>query len=119
MQLIWGPLCIATVVSIVRDSPMRHPLQVVVCVGHLYGAALYLASSVSEMYLRGVSHSRPEFLYFWVYFVGLNLPWAIVPSGMLPRCLLGVGIRGRSRCTNSPQCSLPAASRPCTRPWRS
>jgi cholestenol delta-isomerase len=81
--LIWGPLCIATVVSIVRDSPMRHPLQVIVCVGHLYGVALYFSSCFAEMYLRGVSHSRPEFLYFWVYFVGFNLPWAVIPSVLL------------------------------------
>jgi hypothetical protein len=52
-----------------------------VCVGHLYGVALYYISSFAEFYLKGTSHSRPEFQYFWVYFVGFNLPWVVVPLG--------------------------------------
>ncbi|KAL5888741.1 hypothetical protein ACKVWC_003999 [Pyricularia oryzae] len=50
---------------------------------HLYGVVLYYATSFADMEIKGVAHSRPEFLYFWVYFVGMNLPWAIVPSAIL------------------------------------
>jgi hypothetical protein len=28
--------------------------------------------------------SRPEPLYFWVYFVGFNIPWFVVPIGKIP-----------------------------------
>ncbi|KAI2630877.1 EBP-domain-containing protein [Hypoxylon sp. NC1633] len=80
---IWGPLCFANAVSIVRRSPARHVLQVIVCMAHLYGVALYYSTSLCESYFTGRSHSRPEFLYFWVYYVGFNLPWAIVPAFLL------------------------------------
>ncbi|ROT35929.1 hypothetical protein SODALDRAFT_328313 [Sodiomyces alkalinus F11] len=32
--------------------------------------------------MHGTVHSRPEFLYFWVYYVGFNAPWVVVPMGM-------------------------------------
>jgi hypothetical protein len=35
------------------------------------------------MQFHGTSYSRPEFLYFWVYYVGFNAPWAIVPLGII------------------------------------
>lgn len=50
------------------------------CMAHLYGVALYYATSLVEMHFSGLSHSRPEFMYFWVYYVGFNLPWAIIPA---------------------------------------
>ncbi|KAI1450738.1 EBP-domain-containing protein [Annulohypoxylon stygium] len=81
--LIWGPLCFANAVSIVRGSPYRHALRIIVCMGHMYGVALYYSTSLCEEYLTDLSHSRPEFLYFWVYYVGFNLPWVIVPSILL------------------------------------
>lgn len=30
---------------------------------------------------NGVLHSRPEVLYFWVYFVIMNALWIIIPAG--------------------------------------
>ncbi|KAI1661955.1 EBP-domain-containing protein [Daldinia decipiens] len=80
---ILGPLCFANAVAIVRGSPTRHALRIVACIAHLYGLALYYATSLSEIYFTGHSHSRPETLYFWVYFVGFNLPWAIIPAVLL------------------------------------
>ncbi|KAK0630788.1 Emopamil-binding protein [Bombardia bombarda] len=77
--LIWGPLSVLTAVSIARDSKLRHLAQVVVCIGHLYGVALYYGTCHFEEKYRGVSYSRPEFLYFWVYYVGFNAPWVVVP----------------------------------------
>ncbi|KAI1131622.1 Emopamil binding protein-domain-containing protein [Nemania abortiva] len=79
----WGPLCLANAIAIARNSPLRHALRIVACVAHLYGVALYYATSQCEFYFTGRSHSRPEFLYFWVYYVGFNLPWAIVPAFLL------------------------------------
>ncbi|PNY27073.1 3-beta-hydroxysteroid-Delta(8), Delta(7)-isomerase [Tolypocladium capitatum] len=84
---VWGPLCALTVLAVVRGSPTRHVSQVVVCTAHLYGVALYYATNWTEHRFTGVAYSRPEFRYFWVYYVGFNLPWVIVPLG-------GHGIRG-------------------------
>ncbi|KAI1393553.1 EBP-domain-containing protein [Hypoxylon trugodes] len=80
---IWGPLCFANAIAIARGSPSRHVLRIIVCMAHLYGVALYYSTSLCETYFTGRSHSRPEFLYFWVYYVGFNLPWAIVPAVLL------------------------------------
>ncbi|KAI0392181.1 Emopamil-binding protein [Xylariaceae sp. FL0594] len=80
---IWGPLCLFTAVSIACDSPRQHGLRIIACVAHLYGVALYYATSQCEWHFTRRSHSRPEVLYFWVYYVGFNLPWAIVPVFIL------------------------------------
>ncbi|KAH8837199.1 hypothetical protein MCOR27_011380 [Pyricularia oryzae] len=81
--LFWGPCCIATAFCIATRHNLRYPLSIIVCMAHLYGVVLYYATSFADMEIKGVAHSRPEFLYFWVYFVGMNLPWAIVPSAIL------------------------------------
>ncbi|KAF4783243.1 emopamil binding protein [Colletotrichum scovillei] len=58
-------------------------LQIIMSVGHLYGVVLYYSTSLIELYSNGVSHSRPEFLYFWVYYIGFNAPWVVVPATIL------------------------------------
>ncbi|KAL8329289.1 hypothetical protein RB597_004836 [Gaeumannomyces tritici] len=50
---------------------------------HIYGVALYYGTSTVDLASKGIAHSRPEFLYFWVYYVGMNLPWAVVPAGFI------------------------------------
>ncbi|KAH8673963.1 Emopamil binding protein-domain-containing protein [Xylariales sp. PMI_506] len=81
--LLWGPISFITAILIVRDSPLRHPAQIIMCMAHLYGVALYYSTSLVETYFTGRSHSRPEFVYFWVYYVGFNLPWVVVPLILL------------------------------------
>ncbi|SPO02869.1 related to C-8,7 sterol isomerase [Cephalotrichum gorgonifer] len=85
--LVWGPLCFFAALCIVRRSSLRHPVQMMVCMGHLYGVVLYYSTSMAEQYYRGVAHSRPEVLYFWVYYFGFNLPWVIVPTFLLVRSI--------------------------------
>ncbi|KEZ41557.1 hypothetical protein SAPIO_CDS7724 [Scedosporium apiospermum] len=85
--LVWGPLCFFSAWCIIRESTIRYPVQMMVCMGHLYGVILYYATSAAEQYYRGNSHSRPEFQYFWLYYVGFNLPWVIVPSFLLLRSI--------------------------------
>ncbi|KAI2775720.1 EBP-domain-containing protein [Daldinia loculata] len=82
-MFVLGPLCFANAVAIVRGSPARHALRIVVCIAHLYGVALYYATCLFETYFTGRSHSRPETQYFWIYYVGFNLPWAIIPAVLL------------------------------------
>ncbi|KAI0194191.1 Emopamil binding protein-domain-containing protein [Astrocystis sublimbata] len=79
----WGPLCLANAIATARSSPSRYALRIIACVAHLYGVTLYYATSQCEFYFTGQSHSRPEFIYFWVYYVGFNLPWVVVPFFLL------------------------------------
>jgi hypothetical protein len=83
LQLAWGPLSFLAVVGILRDWHSRHVVQVIVCTAHVYGVALYYLTNWNESRVHGVAYSRPETLYFWVYYVGFNLPWAVVPLGEL------------------------------------
>ncbi|KAB5570286.1 cholestenol delta-isomerase-like protein [Coniochaeta sp. 2T2.1] len=78
--LLWAPLCLAIVICIIRRSHMRHPLQIIMCVGHLFGVTLYYGTCFFEHHHKGISHSRPEFLYYWVYYLGLNAAWFVVPA---------------------------------------
>ncbi|GJN80588.1 hypothetical protein PLIIFM63780_004115 [Purpureocillium lilacinum] len=79
----WGPLCLLTTISILVGSSSRHVNQAIICTAHLYGVALYYATNWAEQRFAGVSYSRPEFLYYWVYYVGFNMPWAVVPLVLL------------------------------------
>ncbi|KAL6871876.1 Emopamil-binding protein [Trichoderma novae-zelandiae] len=78
-----GPLCLLTLLCIRTNHPSRHLFQTIVCVAHLYGVALYYATNWAEQRFHNVSYSRPETLYFWVYYVGFNAPWVIVPFFLL------------------------------------
>lgn len=92
---VWGPLSFLTAIAIIRGSPYRHPLQIIVSLGHLYGDALYLSTSVVDLLIRDVSYSRPEPYYFWFYFMFLNLIWVFVPTCKLLsavfNCAMGLG----------------------------
>ncbi|KAI1777797.1 EBP-domain-containing protein [Hypoxylon cercidicola] len=90
---IWGPLCFANAIAIVRGSPARHALRIVVCIAHLYGVSLYYCTSLSETYFTGLSHSRPEPLYFWGYYVGFNLLWVIIPAVLLLNSVVTIVMR--------------------------
>ncbi|OAA37121.1 Emopamil-binding protein [Beauveria brongniartii RCEF 3172] len=79
----WGPLSLFTTLAIIFCSPSRHFLQVLICMAHLYGVLLYYSTNWADYRLTGVSYSRPEFLYYWVYYVGFNAPWFFVPLGLL------------------------------------
>jgi hypothetical protein len=92
MQLAWGPLSLLTVFGILRDWHSRHVVQIIVCTAHVYGVALYYLTNWNESRVHGVAYSRPETLYFWVYYVGFNLPWAIVPLGECRVKLPQVGV---------------------------
>ncbi|KAL6851098.1 hypothetical protein ACO1O0_008226 [Amphichorda felina] len=84
---VWGPLSLLTVAAIIARHPARHPLQIIVCTAHAYGVALYYLTNWAE----GVSYSRPEMLYYWVYYVGMNAPWAVVPLWLLRDSFLEIG----------------------------
>ncbi len=76
---------------------MQYPLQIIMCVGHLFGVALYYGTCFFEYRYQGISHSRPEFLYYWVYCMGLNAAWVVLPAGKCSR-LFDSASTGLTRC---------------------
>ncbi|KAK4157126.1 Emopamil-binding protein [Chaetomidium leptoderma] len=87
--LTWAPLSLLTALLTARnrahEQGTRHLLQAIVCVGHLYGVALYYGTCGFAEHMAGLSYSRPEALYYWGYYVGMNAPWAVVPCLLLWR----------------------------------
>ncbi|KAJ4385317.1 hypothetical protein N0V85_008139 [Neurospora sp. IMI 360204] len=82
--LTWGPLSFLAVFAIIKgNTSLRHITQTIVSVGHLYGVALYFGTCFFQEKFRGISYSRPETLYYWVYYAGMNAPWVIVPAILL------------------------------------
>lgn len=73
---LWGPLCPLLVYGIFNAKPWRYTLMVIVSAGQIYGDVLYYGTC----YLEGFVHSRPELLYFWIYFVIVNAIWIVVPG---------------------------------------
>lgn len=70
-----GPLCLFSAREYCKQGKWRHVAALVASVCQLYGDALYFATCFYE---NGI-HTRPEPLYFWFYFVGLNGVWVVVP----------------------------------------
>ncbi|XP_029466706.1 3-beta-hydroxysteroid-Delta(8),Delta(7)-isomerase [Rhinatrema bivittatum] len=76
----WGPLSIWTVVAFLRQQPHRFVLQLIVSLGQLYGDVLYFYTE----YRDGFSHSQPGHpIYFWFYFIFMNMLWIVIPSALI------------------------------------
>eukprot|EP00063_Salmo_salar_P063828 XP_014038663.1 PREDICTED: 3-beta-hydroxysteroid-Delta(8),Delta(7)-isomerase-like [Salmo salar] len=72
----WGPLSVWTVFAFLANKPCRFVLQLIVSLGQLYGAVLYFYTEHRD----GYSHSQMGHpLYFWFYFVFMNILWIIIP----------------------------------------
>ena len=80
LQVCWGPLSFVVAWFIMTSNPLRHPTQLIVSLGQLYGDVLYFATCFFDSYYRGLTYSRPEAHYFWGYFCFINLIWIIIPS---------------------------------------
>lgn len=83
-QITWGPLSFAAALYAARNRPdergIRHLLQASVSIGHLYGVALYYGTCTFAEHMRGTVFCRPEAVYYWGYYVGMNAPWVVVPA---------------------------------------
>jgi len=79
----WGPMCFVVAIFITTQHPLRHPLQIIVSVGQIYGLLLYYATSMFDHYYRQVTYSRPEAWYFWGYYFAMNFIWMIFPGILL------------------------------------
>ncbi|KAF1809533.1 3-beta-hydroxysteroid-Delta(8),Delta(7)-isomerase [Eremomyces bilateralis CBS 781.70] len=75
----WGPLSFLLTYYIATDHPLRHPFQIIVSLGQLYGDVLYYSTSMFDHYMKGLMYSRPEPYYFYGYYVMMNAPWIVIP----------------------------------------
>ena len=78
---LWGPFSFASAYWMLRGDAKQYLTQFAVSFGQAYGCVLYYLTSGFE----GFPHSRPEPLYFWGYFIGLNAFWMIIPSYVMVR----------------------------------
>ncbi len=51
-----------------------------VSAGQLYGVLLYYTTNYMEYAHSGISYSRPEFMYYWGYYIGINAFWVFIPG---------------------------------------
>ncbi|KAI0198773.1 EBDP4, emopamil-binding protein [Astrocystis sublimbata] len=79
----WGPLSFLLAYYIVTDHPFRHPLQIIISTGQLYGDVLYYATFTFNSLVHGVEHSRPEAYYFYGYYVLMNGFWIVIPGFLI------------------------------------
>ncbi|KAK4099149.1 Emopamil-binding protein [Parathielavia hyrcaniae] len=79
----WGPLSFVIAWLVVTDSPFRHPLQIVVSLGQMYGDVLYYAIFFFDESVYGAVYCRPEPFYFWAYFVMMNGFWIVIPGWII------------------------------------
>lgn len=71
-----GPLAFLAVYAFLRRRPYRYVVQLVLSAFQLYGDVLYFMTEVKEDFSHG-DMWHP--LYFWFYFVFLNVIWIVVP----------------------------------------
>ncbi|KAJ5949975.1 hypothetical protein N7454_001559 [Penicillium verhagenii] len=76
---IWGPMSFACAYCIIKDHPLRHPLQSIISLGQLYGDILYFATTGFNEAINQIISCRPEKFYFWFYFVFFNAWWIVIP----------------------------------------
>lgn len=70
-----GPASLLAVYAIANRSAYRHPLQLSVCLGQLYGCIVYFLTT----WLDGKEFAaRP--IYFWFYYIFMNFIWVVIPS---------------------------------------
>ncbi|KAK1834244.1 EBDP4, emopamil-binding protein [Podospora conica] len=81
--ICWGPLSFLLAYLIATDSPLRHPLQIIVSLGQLYGDVLYYATSMFDHYIFDIAYCRPEAYYFWGYYFLMNFFWIVIPLALL------------------------------------
>ncbi|TQN70203.1 3-beta-hydroxysteroid-Delta(8),Delta(7)-isomerase [Colletotrichum shisoi] len=83
--VFWGPLSFACAYCIVTAHPLRHPLQLIISLGQLYGDVLYFATCSFDKLVARIMYCRPEEFYFWCYYVFFNAFWIVIPFYLIVR----------------------------------
>ncbi|KAH7159626.1 Emopamil-binding protein [Dactylonectria estremocensis] len=79
----WGPLSFFCAYAIVHNHPLRHPIQIIVSLGQIYGDILYYATCSFSKIVYQIGYCRPESFYFWMYYVLCNAFWIVIPGVLL------------------------------------
>jgi cholestenol delta-isomerase len=72
-----GPLAFMAVYAFLSQKPYRYVIQLLLSVCQLYGDVLYFMTEIKEDFKHGEMWHP---LYFWFYFVFMNILWIIIPS---------------------------------------
>ena len=89
--ITWGPLSFLVAGLITTSSPHRHPFQIIVSLGQLYGDVLYYATNLFDHLVFNVSYCRPEAYYFWGYYVFMNAFWILIPLLLIYNSVTRIG----------------------------
>ncbi|KAF5903485.1 3-beta-hydroxysteroid-Delta(8),Delta(7)-isomerase [Clarias magur] len=73
---LWGPFSLWILVAFLYNHSYRFVLQLIVSLGQLYGAVLYFFTEHRDGYMHS-EYGHP--IYFWFYFVFMNVLWIVVP----------------------------------------
>ncbi|KAF5561208.1 emopamil-binding protein [Fusarium phyllophilum] len=76
---LWGPMSFFCAWSIIKQHPLRHPIQLIISVGQLYGDLLYFGTCYFNEIVNRIVYCRPEQFYFYMYYVFCNAIWIVVP----------------------------------------
>ncbi|KAL7799239.1 Emopamil-binding protein [Trichoderma ceciliae] len=76
---LWGPMSFICVYFIIVDHPLRHPFQIIISLGQLYGLILYYAICTFQDVVFDVVYCRPERFYYWAYYFLCNFFWVVFP----------------------------------------
>lgn len=76
-----GPACLLAVYAIAARKPYSYTLQLAISLCHLYGDTVYFVTA----FLEGDKYSAGQY-YYWVYYVGANSFWLLIPSIIAVRC---------------------------------
>ncbi|KAF5604095.1 emopamil-binding protein [Fusarium pseudocircinatum] len=77
---LWGPMSFFCAWSIVKQHPLRHPIQLIISVGQLYGDVLYFGTCYFNEIVHSIVYCRPEQFYFYMYYVFCNAIWIVIPT---------------------------------------
>ncbi|KAG5249604.1 3-beta-hydroxysteroid-delta(8) family protein [Salix suchowensis] len=76
-----GPASLLAVYAIASGKSYSYVLQFAVCLGQLYGTAVYFLTA----YLEG-DHFATSPYHYYVYYVGANASWVVIPALIAIRC---------------------------------
>ena len=89
--VFWGPLSFMCTYFIATDHPLRHPLQIIISLGQLYGDILYYATCTFDSWVKFTTYCRPEAIYFFAYYFLCNAFWIVIPSYWIYRSVKEIG----------------------------
>lgn len=79
--VVEGPACLLAVYAIATKKSYRHVLQLAICLGQLYGTAMYFITAI----LEGDNFSTSPF-YYYAYYIFANHFWVWIPTLIVIHC---------------------------------